>query len=299
MIKILITLFTLVTLYSIAQNELDPNQQYQIDTIIKSSSDYPDSYDTLIVYKKINVIHQKRIVIDSIERHSYKYWFASLEAQQEFGKPQKKNEEIKLINFNIKGVAAALYTNIYTYKLGLSIGLHQQRFTQNKYIINESIKNIEQTIIDTVDIYYISDGDGEYSPRYIIKEHTETLSDTSYIPLSLSIPSKITFANFKIFGIKEIELQKWKFGISLAYKIGLPVSNRSLKIYPATETEDIIAKVSTQHSLETALRINRQLSSRSALYLSGKYCYQMTSYVNNENLRYQLLGIQLGIQIQI
>lgn len=292
MTKILLLLFISLSVCSVAQTDLDMSK-YRVDTVIKASEDYPNTFDTIITYQKIKIIHEKLVVIDSINRGSFTTCLVN------FGAIYQTKIEHRNIKLQQYGIQAGFSANIKRYNIGLDIGVNQYRFRQQYNTSEELISTTQKTISDTVDIYYVQETDDTYSPRYIIKDREVTVPDTSITSTNFNNTFNLYTLNTRIFAGRKFLLNKWKLGIAFGYNFNIPLSKQSNVRMINKEEKQEIVQTQNQYLIDVEGQIYRTLFSRVDLYMNLRYTYQLNPLLVNEKSTYQMLGGAIGVQVSI
>lgn len=292
MTKIFLLLFISLSIYSVAQTDLDMSK-YRVDTIIKASEDYPNTFDTIITYQKIKIVHEELVVIDSIQRRSFNTFLADI------GAVAQTNINQRNIDFQQYGIQAGVSTNIKRYDIGLNVGVNQYRFRQEYNTSDELITTTQKTISDTVDTYFVQEEDDTYSPRYVIKDQEVTVYDTLRTSNDFNNRFNLYTLNTRIFAGRKFLLNKWKLGVALGYNLNIPLSKQSNVRMINIEEKQEVVQTQIQHLVDVEGQIYRTLFDRIDLYMNLRYSYQLNPLLVNEKSIYQMIGGVIGVQVSI
>lgn len=298
--KILILGFIFLTAIAIAQDVPNIEGEYKIDTLINESQEFPGVFDTIIVYKKIKVVHKELVVIDTNFSPIVNRWKVGIEGAYAQSTSSSSLDYLESSTLSLAGIDASV--TAYRKKLGLSflMGMRQKSIKQKFLLETSELNTSKQTAIDTVDTYFIVNSDGSQTPVYVTKENQIEHTDTIYHSNLNSNTHRIRYATIGLSMGYGIGVKKWEFSGLINYKLGVLVSAKGKYFSSGTENEIQLNTLSTfQHMGGLALRVAYNIYPKTDVYLNGFYEAELSSAYRNQGLKHTIIGINLGLLVAI
>lgn len=302
MIKnLLIPVFISLLIFTSYAQELPENDSnYKIDTLIKESTEFPGVYDTVIVYKKINIVHKELVVVDTNFTPVIASWEVGLQGTYATSISSTTLENLASSQ-NIAGIDANISGYHKNFGFSFLLGVEQKRgkhsYTQRT--MEQNTRN--ETVTDTVDIYYINHTNGSQTPVYVTKEREIEHIDTSYNVVTNTNSHHISYANIGINLTYGVSINKWDFLGLINYKLGVVLNTKGALFDKNGDAKEISSNSlsSLQHRGGLGMRVAYHFHPKTALYLNGTYQVDLSSVYTGQDVKYNFIGLNLGVLVDI
>jgi hypothetical protein len=283
-------------------------QGYRVDTLFKESPDHPGVFDTVIVYKKINVINQQVTVQQLTERKvtwqtgigtgAGVFWLSDISPISSSDKSEYRTTNTLMSADLIAEVKADNITIIA--EGGLSQFDQELVYKYNSVEVTSKTTNVS----DTVDIYYVEDGSGNKVPVPVIKQREILSHDSVFTPRQKTFSNTIFYAQaglklgytFRNEKIAVTPMAGYTMAFPVSIDPGVVVLDADKGVYPVTRSS--LRKVVSSLSLEA--KISRQLGNFADIYLKGLFLYNLNSMLKEFDTRkYYGGGLHAGIIVRL
>ncbi|WP_028980951.1 hypothetical protein [Sporocytophaga myxococcoides] len=280
--------------------------EYKVDTIYKPNELDPSLMDTIITYRKVNVVRKEYFITPSPIKRSISY---KLGGSAGYGLalvneiPSEKMHEVESRISPATSFHILLERENNKWLWGINAGMI---YLKQKYRYTASdlqIKTYQITKKDTVDIYFIeNETTGIPEPKYVIKERIINESDTSFSYTPGNFTNKILYTQAGLKLGYAFKFKKWSLTPIVSYSIAIP-----LKAEGATISKEGKLNILSKNQLKSIkgilifeTRASYALNKSLNVFICGSFSQNIAStYTIGNNIKSNRIGLETGVLLEL
>ncbi|MBO9702431.1 MAG: hypothetical protein J7604_19630 [Sporocytophaga sp.] len=280
--------------------------EYKVDTIYKPSELDPSVMDTIITYRKVNVVRKEYFIAPSPIKHSINY---RLGASAGYGLALRNDVPSEKIHEGKSQISPATLFKFLVERennkwlWGINTGMLYLKQKYRYTASDQQVQTYQITKKDTVDVYFIeNETTGIPETKYVIKERTIEESDTSYFYTPGNFVNKILYLQAGLKLGYAFKFKKWSIAPILGYSIAIPVKADGVTISKEGKL-NILSKnqlKSITGILIFETRASYELSKCLNIFICGSFTQNIAStYTIGNNIKSNRIGLETGVLLEL
>lgn len=287
------------------QVDKQASMEYQVDTIYKPNELDPSLMDTIITYRKVNVVRKEYFITPSPMKQSISY---KLGGSVGYGLALRSDVPSEKLHEGGSQISPATSFQILIERennkwlWGFNAGMLYLKQKYQYTASDQQIKTYQITKKDTVDIYFIeNETSGIPEPKYVIKERTIDRSDTSFFYTPGNFTNKLLYLQAGLKFGYAFKFNKWSLTPVVGYSIVIPVKasgsiiseegklNKLNKNQLKSITGIVIFETRASYALRKSLNV----------FICGSYSQNIASaYTIGNNIKSNRIGLDTGVLLE-
>lgn len=303
---LLLIIFLLCAFAGVAQ-EPDIPEGYTVDTLLRESETHPGVYDTIITYKKVNIVHKEIVVEDTSSLdETFTRWRLGIAGGYRHGGGDEMfastNSGISISRSGVWSFNILINADINQWSIQAGVGVAQLRQQWYHTYQQQHTVTSEYEVKDTVDTYYVENENGEKTPHYVIHERTEETSDTETINSGRNFSNTINFLQAGITVGYHFNIKKWQITPGVGYSLMIPFSQKGTVVNDHHEYVELRPK--HLNTLVSKIRLNTRISYALSpsvdFFVTGSYNQHLNAlYKRYNDTMYSFVGMQAGAFLRL